>query len=201
MGRTPLPYLQRSEVKVLDIKLDRLDFQILRLIDESGQHITLDLQKELSVNEANLEVEMLQQPSKYVYWSSILEKIRFFQESAELEMELLIAELDKEAREELPKEDIKPTKDSVDNYIKRTEAYKVQKEKCNHYAYLVKRIQFIVRAFEQRKDMLQSYGKQIAQDRTYGQGAGSKHYEDHYQNPNNQPQIPGTQQTQYYGQR
>lgn len=197
-GEGNLPSLYRIEVKVLDIQLDSLDFQVIRLVDESGQHITLDLKSELSVNESNLEVEMLQQPSKYIYWSSILEKIRFFKESSELELELLISELDKEAREELPKEDIKPTKDSVESYIKRTEEYKVAKEKCNYYEYLVKRLQFIVKAFEQRKDMLQSYGRQVVQDKTYGQGAGSKQFEN-YQDPSQYPQVPGTQ-TQYYGQ-
>jgi hypothetical protein len=157
----------------LDINIDSLDFQFIRLIDESGQYVELDLKTELSVNEDNLEREMLEQPSKYVYWSAILERIRFFKESAELEMELLLGELDKEAREELPKHEVKATKDSVDAYIKRTENYKIAREKCNYYEYLVKRVQFIVRALEQRKDMLQSYGKQVTHDKSYGKGAGS----------------------------
>lgn len=166
--------------------LDNLDFNYLRLIDETGNFVEIDLKEELSVNEDILEREMLQQPSKYVYWSSILEKLRLFQENAELELDILLGKLDKEARDSLEK----PTKDAVDGYIKRTEAYKVAKEKCNYYDYLVKRLQFIVRAFEQRKDMLQSYGKQKAHDRSYGQGAGSQ-IEKHPEYPDYPTTPPG----------
>lgn len=158
----------------VNIRVDNLDFTTIRLIDEAGQFNEFNLKEELSVNEDNLEREMIEQPSKYIYWSSVLEKIRMYQESSELELELLLGELDKEAREELPKEGIKITKDAVEGYIKRTEAYKLAVEKINNYNYIVRRLQFVVKAFEQRKDMLQSYGKQIVQDKTYGKGAGSR---------------------------
>lgn len=171
--------------------MDNLDFYIIKLVDESGQYVEINLREELAINEDNLSQEMLQQPSKYVYWSSVLEKIRLFQENADLEMELLLGELDKEARIELPKEDIKPTKDSVDGYIKRTEKYKIAKEKCNYYDYLVKRLQFIVRSFEQRKDMIQSFGKQKSHDYSYGRGAGS-HFEK-FPNQQHPPQAPYNQ--------
>ena len=169
----------------MDIQLDNLDFHTLRLIDETGAYIVIDLKAELAINENNLDREMLQQPAKYVYWSSILERLRYFQESAELELEVLEGRLDNEAREELPKEGVKPTKDSVENYMKRKEEYVIAREKCNTYDYLVRRLHFIVKSFEQRKDMLQSYGKQLANDKSYGHGAGS-HME---QNPY-PPQAP-----------
>lgn len=156
----------------MDIQLDSLNFYIIRLVDEAGQFVEINLKEELAVNEHNLEKEMREQPSKYVYWSSVLERIRLYQETAELELEALLGELDKEARYELPKIDIKPTKDSVDGYIKRTEKYKIAKEKCNYYDYLVRRLQFIVKSFEQRKDMLQSYGRQVVNDKNYGHKAG-----------------------------
>ena len=155
---------------MLDITVDSLDFHYLRLIDESGQFQEYNLKEELAVNESNLLQEMLQQPSKYIYWASILEKIQFFQESSELELELLEARLDKQARADLEK----PTKDSVEAYIKRTDDYRKAREKVMYYDYICKRILRIVKGFEQRKDMLQSYGKQIAEQKGYGSGAGSK---------------------------
>jgi len=170
----------------MDIQLDNLDFYYLRLIDETGQFQEIDLRKELAVNENQLEREMLQQPSKYVYWTSVLERIRLFQDNAELEMEVLMGELDKEAREVLEK----PTKDSVEGYIRRTEKYQNQKRKCNYYEYLVRRLNFIVKAFEQRKDMLQSYGKQKANEKVYGQGAGTRQEQEELLYSFDQNKIP-----------
>lgn len=157
-------------INLLNVKVDSIDFQHLAIIDESGQYVEYDLTKELAVNESNLLQEMLHQPAKYIYWSSMLEKIKYFQESTELELELVEAKLDKVAREQLEK----PTKDSVEAYIKRTEDYQNARKKCSYYEYLSGRIQRIVKAFEQRKDMLQSYGKQLADQKSFGQGAGTR---------------------------
>lgn len=157
-------------INLLNVKVDSIDFQHLAIIDESGQYVEYDLTKELAVNESNLLQEMLHQPAKYIYWSSMLEKIKYFQEATELELELVEAKLDKVAREQLEK----PTKDSVEAYIKRTEDYQNARKKCSYYEYLSGRIQRIVKAFEQRKDMLQSYGKQLADQKSFGQGAGTR---------------------------
>lgn len=157
----------------MDINIDQLDFDVIRLIDETGEYMQYNLKEELSINDSNYRQEMLAQASKYVYWSAILERIRLFQESSELELELLEARLDKDAREAITQEGGKPTKDSVEAYIKRQLSYEDARKKINTYNYLVKRLQFIVKSFEQRKDMLQSYGKQIQNDQNYGRGAGS----------------------------
>jgi hypothetical protein len=156
----------------LDIKVDSLDFHVMRIIDETGEFVEYNMQQELAVNEGNLLQEMLQQPSKYIYWSSILEKIKLFQESKELELELLVARLDKDARRALEAEGTKPTKDNVEAYIKRQPEYESARKQCQYYDYISGRIQRIVKAFEQRKDMLQSYGKQVADQKIYGKGAG-----------------------------
>jgi hypothetical protein len=158
---------------MLDIKVDSFDFDLLRLIDETGQFVEYNLRRELAVNEGNLLQEMLQQPSKYVYWASLLEKINMFQESTELELELVVARLDKQARKDCEDNNIKPTKDIVDAWIKRTEEYVAARKNCQYYDYIAGRVQRIVKAFEQRKDMLQSYGKQIADQKGHGQGAGT----------------------------
>ncbi|AYJ75220.1 hypothetical protein BSP36_133 [Bacillus phage BSP36] len=167
---------------VLDVKLDSLDFYLLKLIDENGEFQEYDLREELAVNEDNFEVEMIEQPSKYIYWSSILEKLKMFQESVELELEVVVASLDQQARDALKETATKPTKDMVDSYIKRQPEYEKAKKKEIYYNYVVGRIQRIVKSFEQRKDMLQSYGKQVLESKQYGQGAGSKLVN---------PQVPG----------
>lgn len=168
----------------MDIRLESLDVTVLNLIDETGNSLVINLSEELGINEANIDREMLEQPAKYIYWSSILERIKLHQENSDLALELLIAELDKEARLDMtaPESKIKPTKDSVEAYIKRTENYKVAKEQCIYYDYLARRITFILRALEQRKDMLQSYGRFITTERQYGHGAGRQH-ERTFENP------------------
>lgn len=159
----------------MDIQVESLDFHTIKLIDETGEFVEIDLQSELGINEHNLEVEMREQPSKYLYWTSVLEKVRLFKESAELELEFLEGRLDREARVELPKMDMKPTKDSVEGFMRRNQDYQEARQKCNHYDYLVRRLNFIVKSFEQRKDLLQSYGRQIMHDEQYGHRAGRYH--------------------------
>lgn len=157
---------------MLEVKVDSLDFDQINIIDENKQFETFNLKKELAVNEHNLLTEMLEQPSKYIYWSSVLEKLKFFQESTELQLEFLVATLDKQARDEMKQIGEKPTKDSVDAFIKRSEKYQAMRQSCLGYDYVIGRVQRIVRAFEQRKDMLQSYGKQVLENQLYGKGAG-----------------------------
>jgi len=163
---------------LLDINVDNLDFQELRIVDESGQFRAYDMSKELKINESILQQEMLEQPSKYIYWSSLLEKLRYYQEMEDLKLEVVWAKLDGKAREEIKAKSEKPTKDQVESYIKQQDEYLTQKKVCLHYTHIIGRIQRIVKAFEQRKDMLQSYGKQVANDLSYGQGAGSKFMQD-----------------------
>ena len=166
--------LHKRGETILDIKLDNLNFDLLRLVDETGQYMEYNLRAELAINEANLPQEMLQQPAKYVYWSSILEKLKLFQESQELQLEITWAKLDEEARDYLTRNGTKPTKDIVEAYIKRQPQFEAAQKNINQYNYLVGYIGRIVKAFEQRKDMLQSYGKQLADGKFFGAGAGSK---------------------------
>lgn len=154
--------------------MDSFDFESLKIVDENGEFKEYNMRQELKVNEANLLQEMLQQPSKYVYWSSLLEKLKLYQENAELLLELEVARLDEVARAAITTSGGKPTKDIVEAYIKRQPEYEQKRKNCQYFDYISGRIARIVKAFEQRKDMLQSYGKQVAEDKAYGRGAGSQ---------------------------
>jgi hypothetical protein len=174
--REHLPLLDSSKrgEKALDIYLDNLEFDILKLIDETGQYVEYNLRKELAINEDNFQEAMLTQPASYIYWSSILEKLKLYQETKELELEKVLAQLDQEARDHIKKDGTKPTKDMVDAYVKRHDDYQAKQKEVVDYNYIVGRMQRIVKAFEQRKDMLQSYGKQVTENTVYGSGAGSR---------------------------
>lgn len=158
----------------MDISVDNLDFYYLTLRDTTGNTLDFNLKDELAINEQNLLQEMLEQPSKYIYWSSILETLKMYQEAKEIELETVVANLDPQARNVLKESDIKPTKDMVDAYIKRQETYTTKKNEVLYMSYIVGRVQRIVKAFEQRSSMLQSYGKQVLENKAYGHGAGSR---------------------------
>lgn len=162
-----------SEVDKVDIKIDAFDFDIVRLVDENGQLEVFNLKEELRVNEHNLLKEMLEQPGKYIYWSSVLEKLKYYQESRELALERREAELEPIARTELKKVETKPTKDMIAAYVKRDEQYQNIQDELQAYSLIVGKVTRIVKAFEQRKDMLQSYGKQVLENHLYGKGAGA----------------------------
>lgn len=156
----------------MQIKVDTFDFDNISLVDESGQLQEFNLKKELAVNEYNLMTEMLEQPSKFIYWAAILEKLKYFQESKELQLEQLIAQLDTAARDHYAGTTTKATKDVVEAYRKSQPEYAEMMASINYYNYIVGKVARIVKAFEQRKDMLQSYGKQVAEQKMFGQGAG-----------------------------
>jgi hypothetical protein len=173
----------------VEIKIDQFDFDTLVLTDETGQTITYNLREELKVNEANLLQEMLHQPSKFIYWASIYEKLKYFQEAKELEAERVIARIDTEAREYYKGTETKATKDVVEAYRKSKDEYHEVMTELNYYDFIVGKILRIVKAFEQRKDMLQSYGKQVLEQKGYGAGAGTR-IED--SNPFGNMQVPGS---------
>ncbi|AIW03518.1 hypothetical protein CPT_Moonbeam120 [Bacillus phage Moonbeam] len=154
----------------MEINIGSFDFEWLRLKDESGATIDYNLREELKVNEQTLMQDMLEQPAKYVYWSSVLEKLKYYQEAEELKVERRLAEIDAEAREHYKGTETKATKDVVETYRKMHEDYEATMGRLQYYKMVVGYVTRIVKAFEQRKDMLQSYGKQIADQKMHGAG-------------------------------
>lgn len=155
------------------IHIDAFDFHLVRLVDESGILQEFNLNEELKVNENNLLKEMLEQPGKYIYWASVLEKLKYYQESRELDLEKKEAELEPIARAELVESDKKPTKDMIAAYIRRDANYLQIRQDLLTFNHVIGKVTRIVKAFEQRKDMLQSYGKQVLENQLYSKGAGS----------------------------
>jgi hypothetical protein len=102
----------------------------------NGQVESFNLKEELKVNEHNLLKEMLEQPGKYIYWASVLEKLKFYHESKELSLERREAELEPIARKELKAEETKPTKDMIAAYIKRDKQYQQIQNELQTYNFI-----------------------------------------------------------------
>lgn len=140
---------------MLDITVNDLAFTHIRIKDVNGEYHDYDILDELKIDEYNLEKELQLQPGKYVYWSSILEQVRSYLESAELQEEHTKANLYEVARNTLIAEGTpKPTKDQIDSWILRQEEFIQTKEQVNTFNNYVKQLNFVVKALEQRHSML-----------------------------------------------
>lgn len=140
---------------MLDITVNDLDFTKVRIKDANGEFKEYDLQEELQINEYKIDEEIKLQPGKYVYWSSILEQVRAYLESSELEEERLRAELYEVSRSTLINGGTaKPTKDQIDAWIMRQDNYLEAKEQVLVYQKFVRQLHYVVKSLEQRHTML-----------------------------------------------
>lgn len=155
----------------MDIRVDDLT-GTLRIIDENGEVHEYNMQNELKVNEVTLGQELLQQPVKYLYWGSVLEKVNAYLDTAKWQMDILEANLRDEARLFFAKQGARTNAQMIDDYAKQKDSWKIKRTEISNLEYIVKQTKLIVKAFEQRKDMLQSYGAQIRNDINYGNKAG-----------------------------
>lgn len=147
------------------------DFDKITIKDGNGDSHTYDLTEELRVNEFNVVKEFSEQSSKYVYWASILEKVKMYKESAELKAETYRASIYEQARLALVDTGVnKPTKEQVSAQILQDESYVKLLEGVNTYTYLVGQLTYVVKAFEQRKDMLIQYGAELRRVKDYERG-------------------------------
>lgn len=153
---------------VLDIKVTNLDFGTIRVTDANGETVTYVLKEELAVNNFNVREEFLMQPAKYAYWTSLLEQLRLYQESYGLKAEKRKSELYEPSRQQLIAVGIaKPTKDQIEAQIMLDDEYYKLRENVVSMEFNVKQVQYIVKAFEQRKDMLVQYGADLRRDFDY----------------------------------
>lgn len=153
---------------MLEISVGSLDFNVISIRDSSGNVHTYDLMQELQINEHDLQTEFKLQASKYVYWASVLEQVRGYLEASELQEEKIKASLYENARSALIAEGSpKPTKDQVEAWIMRQENYINAREQVLGYNKFVKQLQYVVKSFEQRRDMLTQIGADVRKQKEY----------------------------------
>lgn len=152
----------------MEITVGAFDFDKITIKDLSGKEVTYDLTEELRVNEFNVVKEFLVQSSKYVYWGSVLEKVKMYRESTELRAETYKASIYEPSRLKLVEAGVnKPTKEQVQAQIMLDQDYIKIMEEYTTYNYLVGQLTYVVKAFEQRKDMLIQYGAEQRRMKEY----------------------------------
>lgn len=140
---------------IMEITIDDLEFSRITIVDAHGNREERNLQDELMINPHNIEDELYEQPQKYVYYTALLEKVRSYLESAKLAEEMTHARMYEPARETLVNSTGRnPTKDQIESHILVQEEYSSKREQVIILEATVKNLQYVVRAFEQRKDML-----------------------------------------------
>lgn len=155
----------------MEIHVGAFDFDTITIKDTNGETRTYNLRDELKVNEFNVVGEFLEQPAKYVYWSSVLERVRMYKEASELKAETYKASMYESSRISLVDLGInKPTKEQVNSVIMTDETYIKLLESVNTYTYLVGQLVYVVKAFEQRRDMLIQYGADLRKTREFERG-------------------------------
>lgn len=153
---------------MLDIRVTNLDFGTIRVTDANGETVTYNLKEELAVNNFNVREEFLKQPAKYSYWTALLEQLRLYQETYELQAEKKKAELYEPSRQHLIATGIaKPTKDQIDAQVMLDDEYYKLRQDVVNMEFTVRQVQYVVKAFEQRKDMLIQYGADLRRDFEY----------------------------------
>ena len=128
-------------------------FSVLNSI--TGEYITYDLQKELEINEYQLEDQMMEHASKYALWSSYSVVAERYERACETELEVAEANADSLAREQLKARGIpKPTVGQVNAEIALNEDVYAAKTKLSEAKGYASSLKYILKALDQRKDML-----------------------------------------------
>ena len=143
------------------IKVSKLDFDKFKLVDSSsGESVEYSLKDLLKVNEDNYQQEFLNQASKYVYWQAVLQNLKVYQEGVQREAEIQHANSYNIAYNYLKNtaKMNRPTKDMIESIIMRDKDYQDKLIAVEDSSESVGLINAIVKALEQRKDMLIQYG-------------------------------------------
>lgn len=140
----------------INIEVDELSsLFIISITDNAQNTYKYDIRSELLIDEHNLSKDLREQPSKYMYWASILEKARSYYEASNIELERTYAKLYEPCRLKSIAQGVqRPTKDQINSLIIQEEEYIKAQDINKNYEMYVKQLQYVVKAFEARKDML-----------------------------------------------
>lgn len=138
-------------------KLDKSSTATLNFVDASGKDFTINLVQALSISDATIENDMANQPALYVWWASILERAKLRLKQAQDNEEYTRSLLAAEIRKENPKITVAALSDA----LMLSEDYREAREDIRYWEGEVGILSYVVKAFEQRKDMLVQKSAQL----------------------------------------
>lgn len=119
---------------------------------------TLDVRTIISIDKENISEEFINQASKYAWYYTLLVYARKRKDEAKLSLEVKEAELDAMIRKEAIKANMKITEVAIQNTLHVLSEYKETVEILIKMKEEEGLLEAVVKALEQRKDMLISYG-------------------------------------------
>lgn len=153
----------------LEIKVDHIDNDSIKVIDGVGNEVTYDVLGDLRVDDYNANTELKFQHSKYRRYADIFTRITYYLEEAEVELSAIGSRINLDVRNKyLNATKKQPTQDIVNSEIQSREEYIEQQKKVNQLKYQKQQLQYILKAFEQRKDMLVQYTAHLRKDVEHG---------------------------------
>lgn len=152
----------------MKVYVSDLDSDQITILDYNKQELTYSISNELAVDETNYQQEYLKQPAKYAFWSAVLQSAKLNLAAKTHELENVHAALYQGINKQLQDAKVRPTKDLIESYIVLQDSYKKALKQVDICEYSVGQVTYLVKAFEQRKDMLISYGSEMRRDKNYG---------------------------------
>ena len=153
---------------MLMIKIKSTGGEQIEILDQTGKSTIYDIDQELLVNDNNYQQEYLRQAQKYSFWADKLAIANRQVSGAEQQLDLVHAKLYHKYFLDLSKSKARPTKDMVESEIIQDDSYQQALNSLNQCSFVEEKLKFIVKAFEQRKDMLIQFGAEMRKDREIG---------------------------------
>lgn len=153
---------------MLMIKIKSTGGEKIEILDQTGKSVIYDIDQELLVNDNNYQQEYLRQAQKYSFWADKLAIANRQVSGAEQQLDLIHAKLYHKYFLDLSKSKARPTKDMIESEIIQDDSYQQALNSLNQCSFVEEKLKFIVKAFEQRKDMLIQFGAEMRKDREIG---------------------------------
>ncbi|QYC50832.1 hypothetical protein KQUDLBSD_CDS0132 [Staphylococcus phage PG-2021_40] len=154
---------------VLEVRVDHIDTDTIRVVDSQGQTVDYDVLSDLSVHDYNANDELREQHVKYRKYANIYNRLSYYLEEEEIKLVTISSQINLDIRNQYQATNGKPpTKDVVEAEIQTKQKYIDQLRIVNHLKYQKTQLQYILKAFEQRKDMLVQYTAHLRKDIEHG---------------------------------
>ncbi|MDT9683415.1 hypothetical protein RND61_15305 [Streptomyces sp. TRM76323] len=137
--------------------LDKDRVAIMSFVDVDGQPFDVDLSQQLSISESEFVRDLKEQPALYDYWASILSMAIQKKKELALTVDLIKAQKSNQARATFDK----ITVNAVNDYVTVSPEYQSAINELTRWETQVSKIQYIVKAFEQRSNALAQLGAQM----------------------------------------
>jgi len=130
--------------------LDENTTAVLKFVNSNGEPFQYDLKQELAFSDATLRLDMEQQPAKYAWWASVLERARMKMKQTEDLLDYVKSDISNRVRSSGEKKSVSAVSDEVTV----SDDYQKVLADLRYWQGQVDMLQWVVKSFEQRERML-----------------------------------------------